>query len=139
LIVVLDTNAVIGFINLNPQHRARFFQAQALGHEISISTIVLFELWFGVANGTRWAQNANALRSFLDQGIAVSPFDANDAQAAGELRATLEAKGALIGPYDLLIAAHAAHAVRRGATLITANTREFAKVPGLVWEDWGAV
>jgi tRNA(fMet)-specific endonuclease VapC len=136
LIVLLDTNAVIGFINLNQQHRARFFQTQALGHEISISTIVLFELWFGVANGTRWAESARALRSFLDQGVTVSPFDADDAQAAGELRATLEAKGTLIGPYDLLIAAHT---VRRGATLITANTREFAKVPGLVWEDWSTV
>jgi tRNA(fMet)-specific endonuclease VapC len=133
LIILLDTSAAIGFINRNSAHRARFFQAQNIGHQLAISTVALFELWFGVANGKRWSENAKALRSFLNQGIAVLPFDADDARAAGELRSTLVAKGALIGPYDLLIAAHA---VRRNATLITANTREFSKVPGLVWEDW---
>ncbi|MBS0471502.1 MAG: type II toxin-antitoxin system VapC family toxin [Proteobacteria bacterium] len=131
--VLLDTSAAIGFINRNSAHRTRFFETQNAGHELAISTVALFELWFGVANSKRWSENARALRSFLDQGIMVLPFDADDARAAGELRATLAAKGTLIGPYDLLIAARA---IRRGATLVTANTREFAQVPGLVWEDW---
>jgi tRNA(fMet)-specific endonuclease VapC len=52
---------------------------------------------------------------------------------AGDLRARLEASGTMIGPYDLLIAAQA---LRTGTTLVTANTSEFARVPGLVWEDW---
>jgi tRNA(fMet)-specific endonuclease VapC len=53
--------------------------------------------------------------------------------AAGDLRATLEAAGTPIGPYDLLIAAQA---LRAGATLVTAKVSEFARVPGLQWQDW---
>ncbi len=54
---------------------------------------------------------------------------------AGNLRAALETAGRPIGPYDLLIAAQA---LRNGATLLTANVSEFARVPGLVWQDWTA-
>ncbi len=54
---------------------------------------------------------------------------------AGDLRAALEAAGTPIGPYDLLIAAQA---LRIGATLVTANVSEFARVSGLVWQDWAA-
>ena len=52
---------------------------------------------------------------------------------AGDLRATLEAAGTPIGPYDLLIAAQA---LRRDATLVTANVAEFARVPDLRWQNW---
>ena len=75
------------------------------------------------------------LRVFLSGGIAVSAFAEEDAMTAGELRATLEAAGTPIGPYDLLIAAHA---LRSGATLVTANVSEFARVPSLQWQDWTA-
>ena len=50
-----------------------------------------------------------------------------------EIRAFLEARGQPIGPCDTLIAAQAR---RRGATLVTLNTREFARVPRLSVEDW---
>lgn len=53
--------------------------------------------------------------------------------AAGDLRAALEMAGTPIAPYDLLIAAQA---LRRGTTLVTANVAEFARVPGLLWQDW---
>jgi tRNA(fMet)-specific endonuclease VapC len=49
------------------------------------------------------------------------------------VRALLEKEGQAIGAYDALIAAQA---VRRGITLVTANTREFKRVDGLMWEDW---
>jgi hypothetical protein len=49
--------------------------------------------------------------------------------------ATLEAGGTPIGPYDMLIAAQA---LRRGATLVTANVKEFSRVRGLAWQDWSA-
>ena len=68
-------------------------------------------------------------------GIDVAPFAQEDAAIAGDLRATLEAAGTPIGPYDLLIAAQA---LRTGTTLVTANVSEFARVPGLVWQDWTA-
>ena len=63
------------------------------------------------------------------------PFESQDAEEAGDIRAALERTGKPIGPYDLLIAAQAR---RRGATLITANEREFARVPGLKTADWAA-
>ena len=63
------------------------------------------------------------------------PFEAEDAAHAGDIRAHLESKGTPIGHYDCLIAAQAR---RRGATLVTANRREFERVPGLMVMDWGA-
>jgi tRNA(fMet)-specific endonuclease VapC len=54
---------------------------------------------------------------------------------AGDLRAALDAAGTPIGPYDVLIAAQA---LRSNATLVTANVSEFARVPGLQWQDWTA-
>ena len=60
-------------------------------------------------------------------------WDDADARAAGEVRSQLENDGQMIGAYDALIAAQA---VRRGITLVTANTKEFKRVDGLMWEDW---
>lgn len=65
--------------------------------------------------------------------MRVLNFDQDDAREAGEIRATLRAAGTPIGPYDVLIAAQAR---RRDAVLITTNTREFVRVPGLRIEDW---
>lgn len=131
---ILDTNAAIAVINGSPARiRKHLRQLQTDGASVAVSSIVLFELWYGVANSSRWAENAAALRAFLKQNIAVLSFDEEDARAAGELRATLEQAAALIGAYDLLIAAQA---LRRNITLVTANTREFSRVEGLVWEDW---
>ena len=61
------------------------------------------------------------------------PFDEEDAAQSAGLRAILETAGTPIGPYDVLIAGQS---LRHGATLVTANTREFARVPGLNVEDW---
>lgn len=63
----------------------------------------------------------------------IVPFDAGDARAAGAVRSELEAKGLPIGPYDLLIAGQAR---ARKLVLVTANSREFERVEGLVCEDW---
>ena len=102
-------------------------------HDVAISAIVLSELWYGASTSGRWAENAKRIRDFLSGDIAVIPFDEDVAQTAGEIRAAVKAAGTPIGPYDLLIAAHA---VRLGATLVTANAREFSRVPGLKLEDW---
>ena len=62
-------------------------------------------------------------------------FDEEDARAAGTIRAELEALGRPIGAYDVLLAGQAR---RHGATLVTSNAKEFARVSGLKWEDWAA-
>ena len=65
--------------------------------------------------------------------LEVLPLDYPSAKAAGLLRSSLEGKGNLIGPYDLLIAGIA---LAHNLTVITRNTREFARVPGLRVENW---
>ena len=77
--------------------------------------------------------NTARLEAFLTGPFEILDWDDADARAAGEVRAQLEAEGQMIGAYDALIAAQA---VRRGITLVTANTKEFKRVDGLMWEDW---
>ena len=133
---LLDTNAVIALLKNEPAiFRKRLRRTVSKGAAIAISSIVLYGLWYGVARSARRRENAERLRVFLSGGIAVSPFTEEDAMTAGDLRATLETAGTPIGPYDLLIAAQA---LRCGATLVTANVGEFARVPSLHWQDWTA-
>jgi tRNA(fMet)-specific endonuclease VapC len=133
---LLDTNAVIALLKNQPAEvRSRLRYALSRGDAIAVSTIVLYELWYGVARSGRRRENAERLRIFLSGNIEIVAFEEEDAMAAGDLRAALEAAGTPIGPYDLLIAAQA---LRSGATLVTANVSEFARVRGLVWQDWTA-
>ena len=62
-------------------------------------------------------------------------FDKEDARQAGKIRALLASKGTPIGPYDVLIAGQA---MARNMVLVTRNTDEFARMPGLRVEDWRA-
>ncbi len=133
---LLDTNAVIALLRNQPAGvRGRLRSVVAKGALIAVSSVVLYELWYGVARSERRRENAERLRVFLSGDIDVISFDERDAAAAGDLRAALETAGTPIGPYDLLIAAQA---LRSGATLVTANVSEFARVRGLAWQDWTA-
>ena len=132
--ICLDTNIAIYVINRRiPSVRLRLAEQLRLGTEIGFSAIALFELRYGHRTQRQAEPTDRLLAEFLAPGIAVLPFDAEDAAHAGDIRAHLESKGTPIGPYDCLIAAQAR---RRGATLVTANTREFARVPGLMLTDW---
>ena len=131
---LLDTNICIALINGTPGRvRRRYFQAAGSGSIPATSSIVAHELWYGVAKSGRVAQNANRLATFLTSAVRVLDFAAEDAKAAGEIRAELERKGKRIGEYDTLIAGQA---FARNHILVTANSREFARVKGLVVEDW---
>jgi tRNA(fMet)-specific endonuclease VapC len=134
--ICLDTNIAIYVINRRfPSVRLRLAEQLRLGTEIGLSAIALFELRYGHARSDRRAESDRLLAEFLAPGIAVLPFDAEDAAHAGDIRAYLESKGTPIGPFDTLIAAQAR---RRSATLVTANGGEFARVPGLMVVDWTA-
>jgi len=115
--------------------RRHLRRALAADVSIAISSVVLFELWYGVARSARRRENAKRLRIFLSGDVVVLPFEEEDAQLAGDLRAELAAAGTPIGPYDLLIAAQT---LRNGATLITANIGEFGRVRDLAVQDWSA-
>jgi tRNA(fMet)-specific endonuclease VapC len=97
--------------------------------------IVAFELWYGVAKRQFKESNTVRLDAFFAGPLEWTLFDEEDARAAGTIRAELEAIGQPIGAYDVLLAGQAR---RHGATLVTSNTREFARVSGPKWEDWAA-
>ena len=131
---LLDTNVCIALINgTSPRIRHRYIQATARQILPHVSSIVAHELWYGVAKSERVAQNANRLVAFLSNAVDVLDYTERDAQAAGEIRAELESKGQRIGEYDTLIAGQA---FARNLILVTANTREFERVKGLIVEDW---
>jgi tRNA(fMet)-specific endonuclease VapC len=132
--ICLDTNAVIAAINRRkPAVRARLEQAFAQGQIVAVPVIVLYEMWHGIKKSARPQESARTLATFLALDLAKWPFEPEDAEEAGDIRASIERAGTPIGPYDVLIAAQAR---RRGAMLVTANTRELARVPGLQTEDW---
>jgi tRNA(fMet)-specific endonuclease VapC len=133
-VICLDTNAVINLFN--DTHSPLLSRIEAFvegGQTVAVSSIVLFELWYGAAHSLRRKANADRIMDFMADFMQVLDFDRDDAKEAGEIRAFLKGKGTPIGPYDVLIAAQAR---RRDALLVTANTREFARVPRLRTEDW---
>ena len=132
--ICFDTNAVIAVLNnRNSPVRTRIDAAIALGRPLAISSIVLFELRYGAAKSARPERNAQRIDDFMLGPIEVLPFAPGDAEEASDIRAALERAGTPIGPYDILVAAQAR---RRDALLVTANQREFARVPQLKFEDW---
>jgi tRNA(fMet)-specific endonuclease VapC len=114
-----------------PAVRSRF-RALPQGPNGAVSTVTVFELWYGAENSARAVRNRLDLSTFLLP-LSVIEFSEQDARAAGELRAELKRSGRPIGPYDLLIAAQARS---RGLAVVTANEREFRHVSGLVVENW---
>lgn len=131
---LLDTNACIALINGHPATvRTRMQKATAGGNHVLVSSVAVFELWYGVAKSTKQEFNRKRLETFLAGPILVLPFEDADARVAGSVRSALESVGKPIGAYDLLMAGQA---LRHQLTLVTANVSEFSRVKGLVWQDW---
>jgi tRNA(fMet)-specific endonuclease VapC len=131
---LLDTNVCIALINKWPiPVRAHFDKELRHGSEVYISSVAVFELWYGVSKSQRREMNSHLLVGFLSGPAQKLTFDDEDARFAGELRAEMDAIGRPIGQYDLLIAGQA---LRHKMTLVTANVREFSRVKALSWEDW---
>ncbi len=107
------------------------FDALPARAETALSSLVVAELWTGVEKSSRLGQ-ARSLEIFLAL-LLIVDFGSEDARHYGQIRTDLERKGTLIGPLDLLIAAHARSL---GATLITRNAREFKRVKGLKVQAW---
>jgi tRNA(fMet)-specific endonuclease VapC len=101
---------------------------------IALCSVVEAELHYGVERSAKPEENRKRLRPFLEQFLSYA-FGRRSAQIFGEIRASLHAKGRPIGPYDLQIAAIA---LAHDLTVVTHNTDEFARVPGLKLEDWEA-
>ncbi len=131
---LLDANAVVALLRNKPAEvREKYRKAESSGDYLAVSSVVLFELWYGVEKSDRVPENTERLRILLSGDLDLVNFDDEDAQTAGRVRAELEKAGTPIGACHVLIAGQA---LRRGLTLVTANTSEFSRVNGLNWEDW---
>lgn len=128
-----DTNAVSAYMRGSNAALVRRMQDAFTRDELRLSVIVLAEREFGVLKG-----GGAALRrklQALEDLIPVEAFTRADGHHYATIRHHLEARAQGIGPFDTLIAAQA---LRLKATIVTRNTREFARVPGLAVDNWEA-
>ncbi len=127
---VLDTNTLIYYF----KGQGRVAQNLALvpSQEISVPTIVIFELQVGIAKSTSPAKRTQQLQEILSRVNLIS-FDYDAALAAARIRAELETQGSSIGSIDILIAGTA---IALQATLVTHNIKEFSRVSDLAIADW---
>ena len=128
---LLDTNICIYLIKKHPPEvLARFQQTQL--KQLHISTITVFELYFGIEKNNSQQRNLTALENFIAPLMLVD-FSVESAKKAAKIRSVLQKQGTPIGAYDLQIAAIA---VAENMTLLTNNVREFERVKGLKYENW---
>ena len=99
---------------------------------IKIPSVVKSELLLGALKSTRPKETFHLVERFLGPYEIIS-FDGQAAVAYARIRHELETMGKSIGPNDLIIAATV---VANQGTLVTHNSKEFNRVPGLLTEDW---
>ena len=128
---LLDTNICIYIAKGQPLVVRERFARHAL-HELAMSVITVGELRFG-AEKSQARERALATIEQLVQLVQPCALPLTAAEHYGDIRATLHRQGLPIGNNDLWLAAHAR---AEGWTLVTNNTREFVRVPGLQTENW---
>ena len=128
---LLDTNVISDFVRGERRVLARVKGSRP--DVLAVSTVTVMEIEYGLALQAARARRLRPLLEALIGNMAVLPFTSADAAAAAIARAALRRSGRPIGPYDVLLAGCA---LSRGLVLVSANTDEFARVDGLVVEDW---
>lgn len=128
---LLDTNICIYIAKHHPPAvRERFVQLKA--DELAMSVVTLGELRFG-AEKSQWRERAMAVIAQLVTTVKIVPLTEAVGAHYGQIRASLQQRGEMIGNNDLWLAAHAK---AEGWTLVTNNEREFVRVEGLQIENW---
>lgn len=128
---LLDTNICIYIIKNNPFQAVQRIETLEPG-QVKLSSVALAELEYGVSKSRHKEKNRTALLHFVSAFEIIS-FDENDAAVFGLIRADLEKKGQVIGPYDMQIAAQA---ITKNLILVTNNTHEFPRIPLLKLDNW---
>lgn len=128
---LLDTNICI-YIKRNRPPQVREKLAGLHAGSVGMSIITWGELLYG-ARRSQFTRQALEKLAEIALGIPVLNLPAEAAQHYGDIRANLAIEGTPIGANDLWIAAHARAA---DLTIVTNNTREFQRVPGLKLENW---
>ena len=126
----LDTNLCIRVLRDRPKSVRTAFNANA--EALCLSDVVLYELLYGAERSNDPPRIRREVERFAAR-LTVIPFDSEAAAHTADIRADLESRGCVIGPYDLMIAGHARS---RGLVVVTGNLGEFQRVQGLRCEDW---
>ncbi|MDH4441969.1 MAG: type II toxin-antitoxin system VapC family toxin [Rhizobium sp.] len=127
---MLDTNMVSDVIR--KPHGSAATMIESVGDaQVAISSIVASELRLGILK--RNSERLTFLVENLLDRVSILPYEDKKASHFAEIRLDLERNGTPIGSTDLFIAAHARSL---DVTLVTANIREFGRVPGLKVENW---
>ncbi|WP_019936172.1 tRNA(fMet)-specific endonuclease VapC [Bordetella sp. FB-8] len=130
---MLDTNICIFTSKNKPQQVREMFMRHT--GQISISTITLMELIYGAEKSAEPEANL-AIVEGLAARLEVLDYNSAAAAHTGQIRAELAKQGSPVGPYDAQIAGHARSL---GLVVVTNNTREYQRIPGLRIEDWVSV
>ena len=128
---MLDTNICIYIIKNKPQSARKKFLEFNIG-ELYISSITVSELIYGAYKSQFVQKNLEALKTFLLP-FEIVDYDVSASMKYGELRASLEKVGKVIGNMDMLIAGHA---LALNMTLVTNNIKEFHRVEKLKLDNW---
>jgi tRNA(fMet)-specific endonuclease VapC len=129
---LLDTNSCVDYLRRGHASNITAKLAAALPGSVVLCSVVAAELLYGAHRSVRKTQTLSQVRHFCRNFQSLA-FDDPAAEEYGRIRAHLAGLGTPIGPNDLLIASIA---LTNGLTLVTHNTSEFSRVPGLNLEDW---
>ena len=127
---LLDTDIVIYTLKNRPSKVREAFRSHS--GQMAISAVTLGELIYGAEKSSSPQRNLADIEGLAAR-LEVLPFDSSAAAQFGRLRAEQAKAGRPIGPYDQMIAGHARSL---GLVLVTNNTGEFERVPGLQLENW---
>jgi tRNA(fMet)-specific endonuclease VapC len=131
MIYLLDTNVCVTYLRGKDVLLMQRVTAQQ-PTDVGLCSVVLAELYYGAALSNQPTMHKGKVQAFVRQFRSL-PFDDQAADVFGGLRAHLVKLGTPIGPYDLMVAAIA---LARSLTVVTHNTNEFNRVPGLPLADW---
>ena len=133
MMFLIDTNICIYIMNNHPPEIIQKLRNVGVGN-VSISSITVSELHYGACKSTKVNKNLKRLEEFLVPFQIIS-YDENASRCYGQIRSCLERQGNVIGPLDMLIAAHA---LSRNLILVTNNEKEFGRIRSLNIENWVA-
>jgi tRNA(fMet)-specific endonuclease VapC len=128
---LLDTNAWVDYLTGRYPTVVTRIQ-ESLPDDLCLSSVVMAELRYGAEKSQRKKFNHELLDALTRQ-VRCVDFDLGGARAYGQLRTALERRGSPLGPYDMMIAAHA---LSLGLAIVTDNQREFRRVKTLQVENW---
>jgi tRNA(fMet)-specific endonuclease VapC len=128
---LFDTCVISDFVKGEPGTQTRLKQTPPT--EVAVSVITIMELAYGLALNPQRTQKIKPVIDDFLSSVILLPFGVPESESAAQIRAILKAQGQPIGAYDVLIAATA---LQHQLIMVTANQREFDRVPDLQTENW---